>query len=98
MCENCKALRRENLALLEREAVLNRRIGVLEIQIDTLRAGDQELKFFSADQVAEYLQISKQSVIRAIKEGALHAIKPERGGQYRISHKWLMDYIVQSEV
>nr|DAN31831.1 MAG TPA: helix-turn-helix domain protein [Caudoviricetes sp.] len=91
-------LRREVRVLRNENAVLRRRIGVLELTIDTLKAERQETRFFTSEQVAGFLQVSVQTVQGYIRSGKLKAIKPEKGGQFRVSHKALNDFILKSTV
>lgn len=91
-------LRREVRVLRNENAVLRRRIGVLELTIDTLKAEGQETRFFTSEQVAGFLQVSVQTVQGYIRSGKLKAIKPEKGGQFRVSHKALNDFILRSTV
>ena len=91
-------LRREVRVLRNENVVLRQRIGVLELTIDTLKAERQETRFFTSEQVAGFLQISVQTVQGYIRSGKLKAIKPEKGGQFRVSHKALNDFILKSTV
>ena len=91
-------LRREVRVLRNENVVLRQRIGVLELTIDTLKAERQETRFFTSEQVAGFLQISVQTVQGYIRSGKLKAIKPEKGGQFRVSHKALNDFILRSTV
>lgn len=93
-----QALRREIWALREENTTLRQRVQVLTLTIDTLKAERQETRFFTTEQVAEFLQVSPQTVQNYIKAGKLKAIKPEKGGQFRISHKMLNDFILRSTV
>lgn len=96
MCENCKELRYQNIKLRDENLTLNRRIQVLQIQNDALRAKQQELTFFTVEQVADYLQMSRPTISRFIASGKLKAISSGKGGTYRIAYKDLMAFIAQS--
>lgn len=98
MCEHCAELRRELRKLQSENHVLNQRVQVLNLTIDTLKAEGQDLRFFTSEQIAGLLQVSTQTVQNYIKSGKLKAIKPEKGGQFRISHKALNDFILKSTV
>lgn len=98
MCERCSELRREVRTLRDENLVLRQRVQVLNLTIDTLKADGQDLRFFTSEQVAGLLQVSAQTVQNYIKSGKLKAIKPEKGGQFRISHKALNDFILKSTV
>lgn len=91
-------LRREVRVLREENAVLRQRVQVLNLTIDTLKAERQETRFFTSEQVAGFLQVSVQTVQNYIRSGRLKAIKPEKGGQFRVSHKALNDFILKSTV
>jgi excisionase family DNA binding protein len=98
MCQSCKEkdyqldkLRAENL-------VLSQRIGVMTIQLDALRAGNNQLKFFTVEEVADYLKVSAQTVKRYITSGKLSAVQIEKGGAYRINYSELMKFIVSNTV
>ena len=91
-------LRREVRVLREENAVLRQRVQVLTLTIDTLKAEGQETRFFTSEQVAGFLQVSVQTVQNYIRSGKLKAIKPEKGGQFRVSHKALNDFILRSTV
>ena len=78
--------------------VLQQRVQVLTLTIDTLKAEGQETRFFTSEQVAGFLQVSVQTVQGYIRSGKLKAIKPEKGGQFRVSHKALNDFILRSTV
>jgi len=91
-------LRREVRVLREENAVLRQRVQVLNLTIDTLKAEGQETRFFTSEQVAGFLQVSVQTVQSYIRSGKLKAIKPEKGGQFRVSHKALNDFILRSTV
>ncbi len=98
MCERCGELRREVRTLRDENLVLRQRVQVLNLTIDTLKADGQDMRFFTSEQVAGLLQVSVQTVQNYIKSGKLKAIKPEKGGQFRISHKALNDFILKSTV
>lgn len=89
-------LRNELRKARDEAAVLRRRVGVLELTIDTMKAEGQDLRFFTTEQVAKMLQVHPITVQNYIRNGLIKAIKPEKGGQFRISHKSLNDFIVRS--
>lgn len=91
-------LRRELRALREENTTLRQRVQVLNLTIDTLKAEGQETRFFTTEQVAGLLQVSVQTVQNYIRNGKMKAIKPEKGGQFRISHKALNDFILKSTI
>lgn len=98
MCEHCAELRRELRKLQNENHVLTQRVQVLTLTIDTLKAEKQDMRFFTSEQVAGLLQVSVQTIQNYIRNGKLKAIKPEKGGQFRISHKALNDFILKSMV
>lgn len=51
----------------------------------------EKIKFYSTSQVAQMLSCSKKTILNAIKDGRLKAIKPAQ--YWKISHEALMDYI-----
>jgi len=98
MCSSCKEKEYEIDKLRAENLVLSQRIGVMTIQLDTLRAGDQSMKFFTVEEVADYLKVSAQTVKKYITSGKLSAVQIEKGGVYRISYAELMNFIVSNTV
>ena len=56
---------------------------------------EDELKFYTVEEIAEGLNVSKRTLYRFIQSGQLHAVKI--GQNWRISKKDFEDFIAAQE-
>lgn len=92
MCEKCVEKNREIRMLREEKIAMQRRISVLELQLDCLRSPDRP-EYLTTEQAAKILQLSIAQMQRYIREGQLPAVQLTEGGTWRIPYKVFVRFI-----
>ena len=92
MCEKCVEKNREIRSLREANVCLERRIRVLELQLDALRSPDRP-EYLTPEQAAGILQYSVAQIGKYIREGQLPAVQLADKGSYRIPYRAFVRFL-----
>lgn len=85
-------LNSRNRELEEDKISLQRRVRVLELQLDAVRS-PQYPEFLTTDQAADILQLSKAQIQDYIRKRELPAIQLSEKGNWRIPYKVFVQFL-----